>query len=78
MATHIDDNLGNNDAHLLPYDGIIDWNKKRKQLSSCREYNYISLEASFNYDESKIYSKYSAEEFLKLALKRARKLDQEI
>ncbi|MHC1746973.1 MAG: TIM barrel protein [Cellulosilyticaceae bacterium] len=27
FAVHLDDNFGDDDTHLLPFDGAVDWNK---------------------------------------------------
>lgn len=76
MALHLDDNFGNADTHLLPFDGNVNWERLKQDLTQCRELEYISLEVDFNTkaEESKIYEGLSAMEFLQKAFERASKL----
>lgn len=76
FAVHLNDNLGDRDAHLLPYDGSVDWEKMKKYFADIPTINHTSLEVNYNrkYEESSIYSALNAEEFLQLAIKRARKI----
>lgn len=73
LAVHIDDNFGNGDTHLLPYDGTINWSSIMEKLSKCREIDCLTLEVDFNpnHKESQIYKDLSAEDYLKLAYEKA-------
>jgi sugar phosphate isomerase/epimerase len=59
MAMHLNDNDGNNDAHLLPFEGTVDWDKITQQLKYIQYKGAIAFEVDSNkYD-------YTPEEFLK-------------
>lgn len=75
-AVHIDDNFGDHDTHLLPYDGTVNWNSIKEKLKACNIIDYLTLEVDFNpeHEKSQIYKGLSAEKFLALAYKRAIKL----
>ena len=66
FAIHLDDNFGDNDTHLLPGDGGIDWESVRQKLKACRPLKYLSLEVDFNkqHPGSQVYRSLSAAEFL--------------
>jgi len=66
FAVHLDDNFGDSDTHLLPYDGTVNWDKVKKELNNCRKIDYMTLEVDFNpkHEKSKIYQNLSADEFL--------------
>lgn len=72
FAIHLDDNFGDDDTHLLPYDGTVNWNSMKGKLANCREVRYLTLEVDFNikHEKSQIYKALSANEFLDLAYKR--------
>ena len=77
FALHINDNYGDGDTHILPYDGTIDWDVKMKKLKQCREVDYFTLEVDFNRKHEKcikMYGKLSAKEYLGLAFSKAKKL----
>lgn len=77
LCTHIHDNFGktddlsaNDDLHLLPFDGNLDF---QKVAQKCKEYGYAGsfmLEV-FNH---RIYETMSAKAFLTLAFERLKKL----
>lgn len=73
FAVHLADNWGDDDTHLLPYDGSISWDMVGEKLRGCRPLRYLTLEADFNrgHPKSRIYEGLSAQEFLALAYKRA-------
>ena len=75
-ALHIDDNFGDHDTHLLPYDGTVNWNIIKEKLKKCKGINYLTLEVDFNtkHEKSHIYKELSAGDFLALAYERAVKL----
>ena len=85
IATHINDNLGikcfdgkiywYDDLHLLPFDGIGDWEGVAKRIADCRYDGILTFELSKKskpnrYDNDK-YQKLSAEEYLSEAYARA-------
>ena len=76
FALHINDNFGDDDTHMLPFDGNVDWNKKMQALKRCNAVDYFTLEVDFNRKHEKcvIYEKLSAREYLDLAYERAVKL----
>lgn len=76
LALHIDDNFGDYDTHLLPYDGTVNWNRVKERLKESKSIDYITLEVDFNpkHEKSQIYKELSAEEFLTLAYEKAVKL----
>jgi sugar phosphate isomerase/epimerase len=75
FAVHLDDNYGDDDTHLLPYDGTVNWSNVKKGLANSRKINYMTLEVDFNpkHEKSKIYKNLSADKFLTLAYKKAQK-----
>jgi L-ribulose-5-phosphate 3-epimerase len=76
FTVHLADNFGDDDTHLLPFDGAINWDKVMLNLKRCKEVRYLTLEADFNrnHKNSLIYSDLSAIEFLTLAHSRLLKL----
>lgn len=69
FAVHLDDNFGDDDTHLLPLDGAINWDKVMLNLLKCKELRYLTLEVDFNrnHEKSSIYRDLSAVDFLSLA-----------
>jgi len=82
FALHINDNFGDGyDAHVLPFDGTVDWNEKMRQLGQYKNlssflFEIYKLESS-EHDKSCIYKDLSAEAFLKLAYQKAVALQSE-
>ena len=76
FAVHLDDNCGDDDTHLLPYDGTIDWNRLKKKLTKCRDIPYLTLEVDFNlqHEKSSLYKNLSAAQFLSMAYERLLRL----
>lgn len=72
FSVHLNDNCGDDDTHLLPYDGNIEWDTIRQKLKKCKNIRYLTLEVDFNRNHEKglLYQDLSAEEFLALAYKR--------
>ncbi|MDE7285123.1 MAG: sugar phosphate isomerase/epimerase, partial [Lachnospiraceae bacterium] len=72
FAVHLDDNCGDDDTHLLPYDGNINWDVLMQKLKKCKDLRYLTLEVDFNrkHEKSLLYKGLSADEFLELAYKR--------
>ncbi len=72
FAVHLDDNWGDDDTHLLPYDGSIDWDTLKEKLKKCRDIPYLTLEVDFNRDHHKslIYKDLSPAAFLSSAYQR--------
>ena len=85
VITHLNDNLGisrydgktfwTDDLHLLPYDGIADWNYNTERLARARRLEYLNFELSIsskpNRHENDIYARMSQEEYYTEAYKRA-------
>lgn len=70
MALHLHDNDGTEDEHRLPFDGTIDWNKTMRTISQTKYSGAIALEVM-----NRGYEALSAEEFLRVAFERAKKLE---
>ena len=87
FALHINDNFNdpllsdgttnwNSDAHVLPFDGTVDWNEKMQKLKKCNGVGYFTLEVNFNrkHEKCAMYEPLSAQEYLDLAYEKAIKL----
>lgn len=72
FSVHLNDNCGDDDTHLLPYDGNIKWSTIKQKLKTCKNIRYLTLEVDFNrnHEKGSLYQDLSAEEFLALAYKR--------
>lgn len=78
IATHLNDNLGvsdfngkifwTDDLHLLPFDGISDWNGIAKRLNKCGYNGILTFEllnrSKPNRHENDKYSKITIEEYI--------------
>ena len=89
IATHLNDNLGarnadfitpRDDLHLLPYDGIIDWEKTMEKL---RRHSYsgpltfeLKTHSKPGQHENDPYRAISLEEYLREAFTRAKRVSQ--
>ena len=85
LITHINDNLGikdfggktfwHDDLHLLPFDGIGDWDYNAKRLARSRETEYLTFELNNkskpNRHENDKYFKMPIEEYVAEAYSRA-------
>ena len=76
FAVHLHDNAGDADAHLLPYDGNIEWESVKQKLKKCRPIPYLTLEVDFKreHPQSCLYQGLSAEQFLSQAYLRLQRL----
>ena len=76
FAVHLHDNCGDDDAHLLPFDGTIDWRNVMRKLRQCRPLDGLTLEADFNTNlpDAKRYVHLLPEAYLDLALERLGRL----
>ena len=77
FAVHINDNYGDGDAHVLPYDGTVNWKEKMQKLKGCKDIDFFTLEVDFYRKHPKcfkLYDKLSAKKYLDLAYSRANKL----
>lgn len=86
--THINDNLGisrfddkiswSDDLHLLPFDGIIDWDYNIARLKKARKQEILNFELNINSKPSRhendCYEKMSYEEYFTESYKRACRL----
>lgn len=88
MMTHLNDNLGisrfdgkihwTDDLHLLPFDGIADWDYNIQRLRSARRQPILNFELNVtskpNRHENDIYAKMDATQYFTEAYKRACKI----
>ena len=87
LATHLNDNLGitdpahiywTDDLHLLPFDGITDWQSVADRLNRCGFSGPLTFELTTaskpNRHENDKYKAMPLEEYLKEVLLRAKKL----
>jgi sugar phosphate isomerase/epimerase len=76
IALHINDNFGDADSHMLPFDGTVDWSEKMKGLKQCKEVDYFTFEVDFNrkHEKCAIYKDWTAREYLEAAYAKATKL----
>lgn len=86
IMTHLNDNFGlrspegiptgDDDLHLLPYDGAIDWDKAISKLRAYKKQNILNFELKTVSHSKKpsdlIYANLPIEDFIKEAGKRAR------
>lgn len=83
IATHINDNLGVtgkkitwlDDAHLLPFDGVCDWESFAKRINDVSYGGILTSELTVKSkpgrQENERYSRLSCEEYVALAYERA-------
>lgn len=83
MVTHLNDNVGMtgdeltfyDDAHLLPFDGIADWNKVADRINNCGYGGTLSFEVISKgrptRTENDIYKNLTPQEYVGLAYERA-------
>lgn len=76
IALHINDNFGDGDTHVLPFDGTIKWEEKMQKLKHCKNVEHFTLEVDWNRRHEKciIYHDLSAKEYLELAYNKATQL----
>lgn len=86
-ATHLNDNLGishpeegitwRDDLHLLPFDGIGDWDDKAKRLVNTGYNGIITFELSVNCkpgsNANTVYAEMTPEDYLGESIRRARR-----
>jgi len=76
FALHINDNFADGfDAHVLSFDGTINWDTTMARLNKCKNIEFLTLEIykleKGEHEKSCIYKGWSASEFLSLAYQRA-------
>ena len=85
IMTHLNDNLGvsrfdgktywTDDLHLLPYDGIGDWDVLVQRLQKSRKLEYLNFELNIttkpNRHENDVYAQMPLEQYFAEAYKRA-------
>ena len=88
LVTHLNDNLGISDPggeitwlddlHLLPFDGIIDWEKNMQRLNKCRPLPYLNCELLLTSKperhENDQYAAMALADYFALAYRRASQL----
>lgn len=75
FCTHLHDNDGVGDLHLLPFDGVLDFERICRQLKEVNYQGNVTLELSYTGDYQAVISK---EEFVKRAYDSACRLRQMI
>ena len=76
IALHLNDNMGDDDMHMLPFDGTANWDKIIKTFKDIDYKGVLSLEVQ--QDMHLKYQSLSGEEYLALAFERAIKIEEEI
>ena len=76
LALHVNDNFADGyDAHVLPFEGTIDWNSKMRQIRQYDKTEFLTLEIykleNGEHDKSCLYKNMTIEEFLKVAYEKA-------
>lgn len=88
LVTHLNDNLGisrfdgttfwTDDLHLLPYDGIADWDGNIRRLRDSRHLDYLNFELNINSKpdrhENDVYGQMGLTQYFTEAYKRACKI----
>ena len=70
ICTHIHDNDGIDDQHLIPFDGKIDWQRVMRQLKDCHYEGPLTLELRYG----KFYEGIPEMEFLQKSLDAVKRL----
>ena len=88
LVTHLNDNLGisrfdgttfwTDDLHLLPYDGIADWDGNIRRLRDSRHLDYLNFELNINSKpdrhENDVYGQMGLTQYFTEAYRRACKI----
>lgn len=74
FALHLDDNMGDADIHMLPFDGTTNWDRIIKTLREIKYNGVLSLEVQ--QDRHEKYYGLSPENYLVLAFERAGRIEQ--
>ena len=74
FAVHLHDNMGDRDAHLVPFDGCIDWNRKMRQLAAIGYSGALAIESELHVNER--YQHLDFGGFLAKALNAGKHLEQ--
>lgn len=56
QGTHVHDNMGDNDSHLTPFMGNIDWSSEMSALSSFRYSGYLTMELDYSEELARNYN----------------------
>lgn len=73
LAIHLHDNTGAWDAHRIPFDGAVDWQRVTERLKTSSYRGAITLEAEFRPDN--MYDDMDYDTFLKRALAAGKRLE---
>ena len=76
FAIHLHDNCKDSDAHFIPFDGTIDWERKLADIAASAYNGCITLEAEFRTGGR--YEKNGLEAFLRNACLRGREIEAKI
>ncbi len=83
LCTHLNDNLGrtgpavtpDDDAHMMPFDGIVDWAGVAARLKKCHFEDFLTFELKMQNKPGRHthdrYEALSSEQILKLAMEKA-------
>jgi len=74
FALHLDDNMGDADIHMLPFDGTTNWDTIIKTLKEIKYNDVLSLEVM--QDRHEKYRGLSPEKYLELAFERAERIEK--
>lgn len=84
MCLHIHDNRGvtqpgnidyRDDLHLLPFDGVLDWDWFAEKLNECHYEGPVTLEVS---DQNPLYAAMSTEDYLAAAYERGCRIREKL
>lgn len=76
IALHLNDNMGDDDSHMLPYDGTADWDEIIDKIASTGYDSTISLEVQ--QERHIMYSDIEPYEFFCMAFDKALKVEKEL
>lgn len=91
LITHLNDNLGISDPggeitylddlHLLPGDGVIDWERNTQRLNRCAPLPYLNFELNLvskpGRNENDVYAQMPLADYFRLAYQKATQATKE-
>lgn len=75
-ALHLDDNEGDRDSHMLPYDGKVNWDAVTDGLAALDYDGVLSVE--LHQDRHEKYAAVPAEEYMRAAFERTLRIETEL
>lgn len=76
FALHLNDNMGHDDVHMLPFDGTANWDRTINTLKEIKYDGVLSFE--LKKDKHEKYNELSQEEYLALAFERAVRIEEKL